>query len=111
MREPRCGNKDLRRIQRRKRYILQGISNLHFSFIHFNRDNLFLFQGSRWPSNEPLTFRIVKYPTTFPQQFVDTELTKALKVDLVLFYYFNYLVFCSFSYGAVHQALNSNIEN
>ncbi|CAF1085149.1 unnamed protein product [Adineta steineri] len=59
MREPRCGNKDLRRIQRRKRFILQG---------------------SRWPSNEPLTFRIVKYPTTFPQQFVDTELTKALKL-------------------------------
>ncbi|CAF4237942.1 unnamed protein product [Rotaria socialis] len=59
MREPRCGNKDLRRIQRRKRYILQG---------------------SRWPSNEPLTFRIVKYPTTFPQQFVDAELTKALKL-------------------------------
>lgn len=26
MREPRCGNKDLRRIQRRKRYILQGRS-------------------------------------------------------------------------------------
>ena len=24
MREPRCGNKDLRRIQRRKRFILQG---------------------------------------------------------------------------------------
>jgi hypothetical protein len=37
-------------------------------------------KGSRWPSNEPLTFRIVKYPTTFPQQFVDAELTKALKV-------------------------------
>jgi hypothetical protein len=39
MREPRCGNKDLRRIQRRKRYILQGILNLHFSFIHFNRQS------------------------------------------------------------------------
>ena len=60
MRQPRCGNKDLRRIQRRKRFILQG---------------------SRWPSHEPLTFRIVKYPTTFPQQFVDAELTKALKVS------------------------------
>lgn len=32
MREPRCGNKDLRRIQRRKRYILQGMSSL-FSFM------------------------------------------------------------------------------
>ena len=36
--------------------------------------------GSRWPAHEPLSFRIVKYPTTFPQQFVDAELTKALKV-------------------------------
>jgi hypothetical protein len=43
----------------------------------------FVLTGSRWPSNEPLTFRIVKYPTTFPQQFVDAELTKALKVYLL----------------------------
>jgi hypothetical protein len=76
MREPRCGNKDLRRIQRRKRYILQGISIRNYYSCSF----LLNFIGSRWPSNEPLTFRIVKYPTTFPQQFVDAELTKALKV-------------------------------
>jgi len=81
MREPRCGNKDLRRIQRRKRYILQGIQNLHFN----GEISFFFLLGSRWPSNEALTFRIVKYPTTFPQQFVDAELTKALKV------YFFYL--------------------
>jgi hypothetical protein len=46
-----------------------------------NGEDLLILLGSRWPSNEPLTFRIVKYPTTFPQQFVDTELTKALKVE------------------------------
>jgi hypothetical protein len=111
MREPRCGNKDLRRIQRRKRYILQGIRNFHINYEIF-----FSFPGSRWPSNEPLTFRIIKYPTTFPQQFVDTELTKALKVyffclfililiSKILFF------FCLFSYGVVHQVLNLNIEN
>lgn len=49
-----------------------------FRFILIGKKNFVT--GSRWPSNEPLTFRIVKYPTTFPQQFVDTELTKALKV-------------------------------
>ena len=38
MREPRCGNKDLRRIQRRKRYILQGRSHLHevYAFYWFS---------------------------------------------------------------------------
>jgi len=46
-----------------------------------SQEKYFVFIGSRWPYNEPLTYRIVKYPTTFPQQFVDTELTKALKVD------------------------------
>lgn len=89
MREPRCGNKDLRRIQRRKRYILQG---------------------SRWPSNEPLTFRIVKYPTTFPQQFVDTELTKALKVRFISLFKQVFQGFL-FSYGVVHPVWNLNIEN
>lgn len=77
MREPRCGNKDLRRIQRRKRFILQGKI---FLLIHFSKDSIYDHIGSRWPSSEPLSFRIVKYPSTFPQQFVDMELTKALKV-------------------------------
>ena len=109
MREPRCGNKDLRRIQRRKRYILQGISNQTYYSLFPSRD-FFSVIGSRWPSNEPLTFRIVKYPTTFPQQFVDTELTKALKV-YPLFFFQSISFFVSFSYGVVHQVLNLNIEN
>ncbi|CAF0955199.1 unnamed protein product, partial [Didymodactylos carnosus] len=54
---PRCGNKDIR-IQRRKRFTLQG---------------------SRWPS-KGLSFRITKYPTTFPRQFVEMELSKALRL-------------------------------
>lgn len=33
MRKPRCGNKDLRRIQRRKRYILQGIEPRYSSVL------------------------------------------------------------------------------
>ncbi|CAF0744312.1 unnamed protein product [Didymodactylos carnosus] len=55
--KPRCGNKDIR-IQRRKRFILQG---------------------SRWPSRG-LSFRIIKYPTAFPRQFVEIELSKALRL-------------------------------
>ena len=66
--------------------------------------------GSRWPANEPLTFRIVKYPTTFPQQFVDTELTKALKVDLDPFSPFVILT-SGFSYGAARPVWSSNIES
>jgi len=41
MREPRCGNKDLRRIQRRKRYILQGISNRNYSYSFLIEKNFF----------------------------------------------------------------------
>jgi peptidoglycan hydrolase-like protein with peptidoglycan-binding domain len=35
MREPRCGNKDLRRVQRRKRYILQGIEKSSYQLSDF----------------------------------------------------------------------------
>ncbi len=87
------------------------VFHIKLIILYFDREIFFPVIGSRWPSNEALTFRIVKYPTTFPQQFVDTELTKALKVYLLCFLFQSISFFVSFSYGVVHQVLNLNIEN